>query len=272
MTTSAAGARRRSIRFPDRINVARASNGGVATALVHLRTPNYPASGAINGDRKGLHWGAGGGWNDGTQNASPGLDRGGLRGPQADRRSERLLDAGQLHGAGRSDADDDVHATGACAASKCSTGTASAWVAVPGGVVTNNNLVWRKVVFVPITTTKIRVFITAALNGYSRVMEVEAWGVSAGRQRAAGRRRLTSPVAGRDVHVAGDASRSTRRPATVTAACSRSQFFANGAPIGTDTIEPVQRRRGRDVAPAATRSRRSPPTTRARRRRRRPCT
>ena len=36
----------------------------------------------------------------------------------------------------------------------------SAWMAVPGGVVTANNKVWRKVSFSPISTRKLRVFVT----------------------------------------------------------------------------------------------------------------
>ena len=52
----------------------------------------------------------------------------------------------------------------------------SAWAPVPGASIANNNLVWRRFQFAAITTTRIRVNITAALNGYSRVMEVEAWG------------------------------------------------------------------------------------------------
>ena len=46
---------------PGRLNQALASNGGVASAS-STYSPNYPASGTINGDRKGLSWGAGGGW------------------------------------------------------------------------------------------------------------------------------------------------------------------------------------------------------------------
>ena len=61
-----------------RINVALAANGAVATASSQLNA-NYPPSGAINGDRRGLNWGAGGGWNDGTANTMPGLDRGGVQ-------------------------------------------------------------------------------------------------------------------------------------------------------------------------------------------------
>ena len=49
------------------------------------------------------------------------------------------------------------------------------WVAVPGGVISGNTLVWRQVVFAPVTTTKIRVLVTGALAGRSRLTEVEAW-------------------------------------------------------------------------------------------------
>ncbi len=47
---------------------------------------------------------------------------------------------------------------------------------VPGGVVTGNNLVWRKVTFPEVTTTKVRVVINGALAGRSRLVEVEARG------------------------------------------------------------------------------------------------
>ena len=53
----------------------------------------------------------------------------------------------------------------------------SGWTAIPGASVTGNSLVWRRFLFSPITTTRIRVLVNAALNGYSRVVEVEAWGV-----------------------------------------------------------------------------------------------
>jgi hypothetical protein len=47
---------------------------------------------------------------------------------------------------------------------------------VPGGAVTNNNLVWRKVTFPEVTTTKVRVVIQRAADGRSRLVEVEANG------------------------------------------------------------------------------------------------
>ena len=54
----------------------------------------------------------------------------------------------------------------------------SAWVTVPGGTVTGNNKVWRKFTFAAITTSKIRVMTNGAVDGYSRMTEIEAWGNS----------------------------------------------------------------------------------------------
>src|SRR5947209_19481717 len=54
-------------------NVALATNGAVATASSTYTdtTYIYPASAVNNGDRKGMNWGTGGGWNDGTSNSFP---------------------------------------------------------------------------------------------------------------------------------------------------------------------------------------------------------
>ncbi len=55
----------------------------------------------------------------------------------------------------------------------------SAWVTVPGGSITGNNKVWRKFSFSPIATTKIRVLTNASVDGYSRLVELEAWSTGA---------------------------------------------------------------------------------------------
>lgn len=47
------------------VNAALAANGGVASASTTLNA-SYPVISINNGDRKGLSWGAGGGWADGT--------------------------------------------------------------------------------------------------------------------------------------------------------------------------------------------------------------
>src|SRR5262249_42147805 len=53
--------------------------------------------------------------------------------------------------------------------------TGTQWQTVPGGSITGNNLVWRRVQFFPVTTPRIRVLVTGALAGYSRIAEVEAY-------------------------------------------------------------------------------------------------
>src|SRR5581483_1701529 len=52
----------------------------------------------------------------------------------------------------------------------------SAWVTL--ATVTGNNLVKRTVTFPAYTTDRIRVNVTNALNGYSRITEIEAWGTA----------------------------------------------------------------------------------------------
>src|SRR5439155_20398213 len=51
----------------------------------------------------------------------------------------------------------------------------STWTVVSGGTISGNNLVWRKVNFAAVTTTKIRVLANAAVDGVARIAEVEAW-------------------------------------------------------------------------------------------------
>jgi hypothetical protein len=53
--------------------------------------------------------------------------------------------------------------------------TGSAWATIPGGSITGNNLVWKKITFSSLTTTKIRVMANAASDGVCRIVEVEAF-------------------------------------------------------------------------------------------------
>ena len=50
-------------------NLALPSNGGVASAS-STYSAKYPVAAVNNGDRKGLKWGAGGGWSDALQNGT----------------------------------------------------------------------------------------------------------------------------------------------------------------------------------------------------------
>jgi hypothetical protein len=163
--------------IPGRINVARSTNGGVATVSSTLG-PNYPASGAINGDRRGTNWGSGGGWNDGTQNAGPDWIEVAFTGQKLIE-EVNVFSMQDTYTAPSDPTPTMTFTLFGLRGFEMQYWDGAAWAAVPDGVVTNNQLVWRKALFAPIVTSKIRIFITAAQNGYARVMEVEAWGVSA---------------------------------------------------------------------------------------------
>ncbi len=220
--------------IPNRTNIALASSGGTASAS-STYTANYPPAGAINGDRKGAGWGAGGAWCDGTSNAWPDwleVDFNGLK-------LIEEIDLFSMQDTYSSPAEPTPTMTAnnfAVRAFQVQYWTGSSWAPVPGGAVTNNNLVWRQIAFVPLTTSKIRVNITSALANYSRVMELEAWGIA-----AAGNVppdvSITSPNEGAALTTPGDVTiNATAGDAggTITSV----QFFANGSPIGTDTSSP----------------------------------
>ena len=158
------------------MNVALAANGGVASAS-STYSGGFPPSGAINGDRKGLNWGAGGYWNDATANTLPDWLEVDFSGSKA----ITEIDVFSVQ--------DDYQAPGEPTSTMTFTryGLTSfqlqywdgtQWLDVPGGSVTGNNLVWRKVTFPTVTTTKIRLWITGTQDLWSRVAEVEAWGVT----------------------------------------------------------------------------------------------
>jgi hypothetical protein len=155
-----------------RVNVAAAVNG--AMAIGSSTVGSYAASGAINGDRTGQPWGAGGGWNDGTPNSWPDW----LEVDFAGAKTINEIDVFSVQ--------DNVYAP--VEPTRTMTFTrygltdftvqywnGTQWLAVPGGTVSGNTLVWRQITFGAVTTTKIRVFITAALDTWSRVTEVEAY-------------------------------------------------------------------------------------------------
>jgi hypothetical protein len=220
--------------LPDRLNVALASNGGVASAS-SIYNPNYPASATINGDRKGLNWGAGGGWNDGTTNQYPDWLEVAFNGP-------KLIEEVNVFSM-QDNYGSPVEPTEAMTFSLWGLRNfdvqywdGSEWLTVPGGEVANNTLVWRKVVFVPLTTSKIRVHISAALNGNSRMMEVEAWGIRSG-ENVPPDVSLISPADG--------ATYSAPASVTLTAEASDTDsgiqdvtFYANGSAVGTATSSP----------------------------------
>jgi uncharacterized membrane protein len=220
----------------DRVNVARASNGGVATAS-SVYTANYGASGTINGDRKGLSWGANGGWNDGTANTYPDWLEVTFSGTKTiDEVS--VFSMQDSYTAPVEPTPTMTFANFGLRAFEVQYWTGSSWAPIPGAAITNNNLVWRRFTFAPVTTTKIRVFITSALNGFSRMVEVEAWGVGgSGGGNTPPTVSLTSPAAGStytspaSIALAATAADSDGTIASVA-------FLANGTSLGTDTSSP----------------------------------
>lgn len=170
-----------SIRFTNaattRINVALSSAGATATASSTLNA-NHIASAAINGDRKGLHWGSdpatGSGWHDATADLFPDA----LEIAFAGQRRITEINVFSVQ--------DNINAPAEPTETMTFTlyglqdfdvefWTGTTWQVVPGGAVTGNNRVWRKFTFAPLMTTKIRVVVRKALEKHSRIVEVEAW-------------------------------------------------------------------------------------------------
>jgi hypothetical protein len=59
----------------------------------------------------------------------------------------------------------------------------SAWVDVPGGNITGNNLVWRRISFPPVSTDAVRVVVNRAVDTWSRIAELEVWSGGSGASR-----------------------------------------------------------------------------------------
>lgn len=156
------------------VNVALATNGATATASSEYDS-NYPATTANNGDRAGNNWGTpAGGWNDGTGYSFPDW----LQIDFAGSKTINEIDVFTLQDSFSSPVEPyegQTFTTYGITNFEVQYWTGSAWAAVPSGVVTGNNLVWRRFPFSPITTDKIRVYVTAAVGHYSRITELEAW-------------------------------------------------------------------------------------------------
>jgi hypothetical protein len=158
------------------LNVALASNGGVASAS-STNGPGYLPATVIDNQRAGANWGAGGGWNDATFGQFPDW-------LQVTFSSVRSIDRVVVYSV------QDNYLT-PVEPSDTMTFTlrgitdftvqgfdGSKWVTLAS--VTGNQLVKRSVAFTPFTTDRIRINIVSANgNGWSRLTEVEAWSSSA---------------------------------------------------------------------------------------------
>jgi subtilisin family serine protease len=163
---------------PGRTNVALGANGGLATASSSFSS-GFPAASVINGDRKGLNWGTGGGWQDGTNGVWPDWVEVQFTGP----RTIEEIDVFSVQDNYSSPGDPTPGMTFTKYGLQdfvVEYWTGSAWEPVPGGAVLNNTRVWRQFNFAPITTSRIRVFVTRALASRSRLVEVEVYATIGG--------------------------------------------------------------------------------------------
>jgi YD repeat-containing protein len=169
-----------------RVNVALAANGGYATASsTYNQPPNwvYSAAGTIDGNRRGSSLGGGqwSGWNDDAPgNTFPDY-------LQVDFNGHKTIDEIDLFTQQDAYANPSEPTEAMTFSQYGLTGftveyrTAAGWATVPGGTVSGNDKVWRKLTFPAVTTDAIRVQTSTSADGYSRVTELEAWGTSAAR-------------------------------------------------------------------------------------------
>jgi hypothetical protein len=162
---------------PALLNYALSTLGGLAQASSTYPGRNYSASAATDGERAGANWEQGGGWNDGTRDLWPDSLEVSFNGSKTinEVRVYSLQDSYTA----------PVEPTPATTCLLyCNRDfdvqywNGAAWQTVPGGSVTNNNLVMRTFTFPDITTTKIRVVVNAGREHFSRITEVEAIGAS----------------------------------------------------------------------------------------------
>jgi hypothetical protein len=154
------------------INVALASNGGVASASSSYSS-GFPVSAIIDNVRTGANWGSGGGWNDNTMNTFPDWVQVNFSGSKTiDHVVVYTLQDNYTSPVEPSNT--MTFSLYGITAFTVQGWNGSSWVSL--GSASGNNLVKRTVNFTAFTTDRIRISVTAALASFSRITEVEAWG------------------------------------------------------------------------------------------------
>jgi RHS repeat-associated protein len=153
------------------VNVALASNGATATSSTSFS--GFAASGAINGDRKGLF-----GWQDGYWSTGSAGFPAWLEVQFNGSKTITEIDVVTLqdnYNAPIEPTESTTFTQYGLTAYQVQYWNGSAWTTISDGTVSGNNKIWKKFSFAPITTTKIRVLSSASPDNYSRLTEVEAW-------------------------------------------------------------------------------------------------
>jgi hypothetical protein len=154
-------------------NLALATTGAVASASSTFSSA-YPASAVNDGDRKGINWGNGGGWHDGTANSYPDWI-------QIDFGRNVLINEIIVYTVQDNylspiePTPNMTFSLYGITAYAVQYWDGTSWVTMRN--VINNNLVGRVIIYPFSTgfTRKIRVLINNALQSYSRVTEIEAY-------------------------------------------------------------------------------------------------
>jgi hypothetical protein len=153
------------------VNVALASNGGVASASSFYA--GFEPSGAINNERTGSNWGGHAGWNDSSVNVFPDWLQVNFAGPKTITRAV-VYTLQDNYNNPVEPTDTMTFSLYGLVDFTVQGWNGASWVTL--GTVTGNTLVKRTVNFTAFTTDRIRINITNALGGYSRITEIEAWG------------------------------------------------------------------------------------------------
>src|SRR6266550_7526971 len=155
-------------------NVALASAGAVASASSSY-SAGYPASAINNSERAGLNPGNGGYWNDATPNALPDWVQIIFSGAKTvDHVVVYSLQDNYLNPVDPNDT--QTFTLYGITGFIVQGWDGAAWVTL--ATVSGNNLVKRSVTFAAYTTDRIRINITGAVDSWSRLTEVEAWGTA----------------------------------------------------------------------------------------------
>src|SRR5689334_1181585 len=154
------------------VNVALASNGGIASASSTYSSGIYPVAAVNDGDRKGNS--SAGYWNDATANTYPDW-------VQIDFATTQTINEIDVFTVQDNYQSPSTPTPSMQFSLYGITGfevqywTGSAWVDVSGGNVSNNRNVWRQFTFANVTTSRIRVLVNSSLGTWSRITEIEAY-------------------------------------------------------------------------------------------------
>jgi Tfp pilus tip-associated adhesin PilY1 len=157
------------------LNVALASNGGVAQASSYYNS-SYGPGAVINGDRAGVGWGSGGGWNSACcGNTFPDWLQINFNGQKSITQAI-VYSVQDTYWAPIEPTDTMTFNNYGLVDFSIQGWDGSGWVTL--ATVTGNNLVKRTVNFSAYATDRIRIYITRTADGWSRATEVEVSGIA----------------------------------------------------------------------------------------------